>query len=772
MPDLRAGELRPANIRRYVDDCQELFDDLVAVLRDLKSQQAGTRIRYAVDFCEITGYALPGTQSARLQLFHDDDPDTAVAVEIDSLTRLFHELPDEVILLPPYWVELESWLSQGPFREVSDWADMVAKAAVERERVVVERDFVKLSELVETVCASGEPLRKPEMEQALRLIRSRVPSLLRLVSGVPQGPRRRLKSLLGDRRLVPLSSLGIAPPSVDAVLAKRWSASLREMRETSMPGRDFATTSAADALAMTQVLAANRLLAGSKMAIRLVTRSRFMRRVLQPGHGLDPLPNDALEIIMHPRAFCAFRTAFTTRDVEGPTKDLEQMRDSFSVFLDAYDGRISRAQEPRDSEGVNTSIAMSRVAVENRRELVEKLNRIKRLWIDEARLAASAVRDRRLPYEGEKDDVTVQKMARVLTLLNNEKEFYQAVANEAERMSQSIDRDYEDFGVHLARLRASAEGIEGLPERLRYFVHPGKAVLESDLPWMPFTLSFGSRDVVDMIDRTAQGGSAPLSEVLSLFRDDSEAAFDFERLLAIAYVFGAWGRWASARTYARLAFRREERASDVASYVRPATFHEGQFFLAVCHRMLNDSLHYSEALDLLEEARAAKKRLRDDNQYEDPRFLSEKAAIIAAWNKRWATLAIRDLGGPPPPGEALDALRTAETWVRDDIRLKAQIHGLFCEAYLYSPDVVDEELARHHLDRLGGARLQVRGLCPAELVDIEVWTRWKLDRGTLSEPKVNELVAQLEGALQQTIIRASAKRLIGQHLREIRSASR
>jgi hypothetical protein len=104
--------------------------------------------------------------------------------------------------------------------------------------------------------------------------------------------------------------------------------------------------------------------------------------------------------------------------------------------------------------------------------------------------------------------------------------------------------------------------------------------------------------------------------------------------------------------------------------------------------------------------------------------------------------------------------------------LKAQIHGLFCEAYLYSPDVVDEELARHHLDRLGGARLQVRGLCPAELVDIEVWTRWKLDRGTLSEPKVNELVAQLEGALQQTIIRASAKRLIGQHLREIRSASR
>src|SRR5215467_7777143 len=96
---------------RYIEDCKALQRELQHAINDLHftSDQNHT-IRYAVDFSEIYAYVLPDETVQEFHLFVDESESKTDLIQRLALQRLFDELPEKLILLAPYAIELQGFL--------------------------------------------------------------------------------------------------------------------------------------------------------------------------------------------------------------------------------------------------------------------------------------------------------------------------------------------------------------------------------------------------------------------------------------------------------------------------------------------------------------------------------------------------------------------------------------------------------------------------------------------------------------------------------------
>jgi hypothetical protein len=263
-----------------------------------------------------------------------------------------------------------------------------------------------------------------------------------------------------------------------------------------------------------------------------------------------------------------------------------------------------------------------------------------------------------------------------------------------------------------------------------------------------------------------------LPDLVKSFEQGFDSGLDYEMLLSLAYLLGAWDRWASAVRYCEVALARR-RLLDPRG---PA--HEGSFFLAVCLRMdgRRTAERYSEALKLLDDAQRDRSKALP-GEPRDARYVKEKALLHFYWarvDEQRATdigrLRVRELSA-----EGLRLSDEALTLATNDPETRAQIYNNRCFYYATMDQGDPErqpELVRRDLELLEH-ELRGRSIAdwPINLVDTALVAYTLLDsveRRGIDITRRIEMIQRLVAALSVNQLRPSDRDDVRMHVVEAR----
>src|SRR5438270_7136731 len=138
-------------LRQHADDAASLKQDFSGLMEDAEREKAGERIRYAVDQSEIYSYVFPERTSQPLRIFSDDEDKRTVAVQHYVLNKLFRGLTHEVVLLPPYALELRAFANRLWRRGFETTVSMLPELLQQARKVVKSPEFADVETLVNTM---------------------------------------------------------------------------------------------------------------------------------------------------------------------------------------------------------------------------------------------------------------------------------------------------------------------------------------------------------------------------------------------------------------------------------------------------------------------------------------------------------------------------------------------------------------------------------------------------------------------------------------------
>lgn len=733
------------DLARYVQDCETLRHDISALINDLRFQETAGVVRYAVDFSEIFSYTFPYQPVDYMRAFYDDDEETLRAAQHNALEVLFHELPAKPILIAPYALELRGFVATWPYRHLEEAAAIAAEAFAQARELDRDEEYAHLRDVVAQHKRDLWSWQRTIAEIA-RFFESKGAKLLKLMEDLDLDPMQRLTALLETGPFESLSAVISEPLEVDQHVVDRWQTGLVEARGT---GRT--TSCYLDAIAVATVKAANQHMQASRTRLRLVTKSRTMRELLHKEIEAGLWEESQACILAHPRSFAAL-CAFAPGHARAALPSLEDLEKSLALFLESY-----RELDPDQPD-----------LPEKTKKLEEgRASDIKAQWraVTSLSVVGMGALDQKLAQET--SGGARGQILRILQFVRDDKALTEFVKRRVDELRDAMQGGLQDLGVLLQTVQTKEQST--LESKVKYTSSESAFLVSSSVHWMPYSIQFYSPEVRVWAERMREGADVRLEEALDWLRGAFSAGPNYERLLWMAYLFGAWGRWRLAEMYCDVAL--SEKGPDP----KPSS-HECLFFRALSRRrQARTAADYKQAERLLDEAWEAKATEDQTHEVEDPRFLRERGILGLRWLEtcQRSKASIPPEVSPPPIQESLDLLHRALANVALDARLESLIHNDLCYCYLDRAGDDARARARQHCERLVEVQERLeqrRQHWPPNILDTVAIAQWRLLDRPPTEDDRRETIEMLETALSHEDTGNRDRTAIEQHLYEVRGS--
>jgi len=716
-------------LRRDIEDARALRQDLQALLKDAEDVNANWTIYYAVDFAEIHSYIFPHEGDA-LRIFRDDSEFIGQTIQDNALQRVLFDI--KPVLLPPYFLELDTFLDQIHPPGFNKMATSAAHVVQRAQAIAALPEFAAARESVDQFRRNEGS--EQDIEELRKFIERHADLVAAMKSSSSTSPAQRLSKLLGSGRFVDLEELVGETLDPDRETYDDWRRALDDLRKSRSSG-----SNRLDALAIALVKSANQQLLKKRTKLRLVTRSTHMHRRMNLEVSAFKWSETPLR---HPRCFGVFLDEeWTPTDAVGP---LRELLTSVEAFLDAALPVLKTATRKLTEDD----------------PVRRRLNAVKDDWRRAFELSTIA----RKTSTPNVTETGVREFIELIDVVNHNGRLRNVLRGLSRELYEEIPKAYQLLGLlvqgrgAVMRKLIEENDIEATPEA-------DLVVLSSTRDTVPYRLEFYSDELRSWTDLF--GGKLNWETITRFFVHALESkADDYEVLLALAYLLCATGNWAATEKYCRLALAEPD---------AKANPHEGLFLLAFAlRRQAADLGRYEESLKTIDAAIKAK--LRGERGPADPRYLKEKATLILIWWRRHR-LAIegKESAFEPPAisepfalGMYTDALAHPEA----DDDLKAQIYNNLVMVMLGRDDDESREQARkylHHLMELRPIDGDVwRG--SALILDTILWGGWKLGECKDDEQLARQ-IKKVEKAARARGISEEEKAQIREHIAEM-SASR
>ncbi len=727
------------NLQIYYSHCLKLRRDLEAAIEDLKHQDIeGPRTRFAADFSEIHAFAVPKrkTDAERFALFLDKDTELGLSLQRISLRKFFFGLERSIILMAPYAVELDAFVTALRW-DVLENLVMEAPQVIDATNSIAETsELERILILAEKAELQGRALTADERRTFLEFFEVHAPILLRFIEQKDMNPLRRLSELFRRERLVDLQSIVQVNEEDFDNVANRWFKRLTRNRQRAQ--------SRIDALAISALARGNQILKDKGERILLVTRSRTMHAIMEQEVQEGLWEQTGGNLLRHPRVF-GLLSSVEGLPIGEAIENLEARFRAVSSFVDlTTNGEFKRID--LDKTGSFFS---------------ELLTRIQDEWRATESLAASAggayLSEAGVPTSNE-----VGKIGSILRVIRDRSELRKMLSSRLEELSGELEKEHELLGFYVQSMKPSDRRF--IRQNLEVERYKKKGVLKTSLQSMPYSLQFFSDSAQGLLGLLGKNRSRSWQSILDFFHLGFDGDANYEKLLAMALMLGALNRWRLAESYCRRARSLQLNDEWIPSF-------ESAFFLALCKRKWDPSVaRYLEALELLDSAAEDKRIWIGKSDYRDPRFLKEKAVHILLLNdlqRQTEDSSVETVS--PSDQDALGLLDEAEARVENDLELHLQIvnNRLFYKISV-SPEDLHENLKEEYESLLKIIRSYENDQAewPPFVKDTIAWAKFRIF-GVTSTSEKDEILALFDDALTSPELSRDEFSLIKSHRRVV-----
>jgi hypothetical protein len=560
---------------QYIAHCRLLLREIEHRLDDLAFMQQGGTIRYAVDFSELYAYALPDKTGKEIELFVDESEGRADTIQRQALRRLFEEYSEPLILLNPYAIELQSFFINERRRLTVNISDYAARLK-HIEEALAQPEYQAIGRInAELKVQPTRELTVEESDLIARFLEHSAPDLVEILNQRVTRPVEAIQRLLAASRFADLETLVSVKLGFDSATTEDWYQKLADILKAKNapigPNTDL------DALALALVEGANRLLDSHKTRLLLVTRSMAMH---------DLLPPPQIE-----------------RAVAAPLPDIPHLRHP-RIFSDlfAIDGRSGAELEPKLTDCAKALRILLKAAegedidhldATGRDRLTPLVDDLKQRW-QQAEESAMALHIRLPNAQPTAQRPAPEQTRQILALLHDHGALKDLLATRLQERITDLEHIHELLGLCLLSVTpAQQERIVAMlqiDDEMKY----GQLTTRQSLPYTLRFYSDPARRLLKIIG-AAQHKGGSWSNVIDFLKTGFPRGSNFERVLAMAAILAALGRWNLAETYAERALQ----IADVEGVPAP----EGYFFLAICKRKWHISFkRYHEAIMRLDQA--------------------------------------------------------------------------------------------------------------------------------------------------------------------------
>jgi hypothetical protein len=684
-------------LQDFVSYADRLTSDLELLVADLQYSAAGNELSLAVDFSEIHSFLIPDPL--------EDDwlwpglPKHIVAsVEHSALSRVLTG-PPHPVLLPPYAIEFQNFLSQQR-SGLQEQAAQAFPAALDSLDALHERPETKaLLELASTVQDDGRELTADELEMAVSFFEAHASDLVQLLRR--KDPAAQARALLSTHpfrsieSIVTLSITGDEPEVCERFARLRRIRHARDQRgqppdlEQERRDRERDRSAFLDAVAVEYVKRTNEWFVHERFPARLllVTRSKNLHRLIEQEAESGKWRKVGYSIVRHPRIFAPL-SWHAPRGFLETAQELEATRQSVALFRQSAEFRLRGGtwETLRRTRTDAPLIAM----VENLQKQIEALVRIGGS-VDDADLLATS--------ESKPRD---REVLRLLAMLRSREEVFHAVADRMSTINSDVDLGYVALGFMVESRHGTPQAADAAPATERLVL--------PRLGPLPYALQFVSAPFAESVTQLRTRGEVPLDHLWRLVLEAVQQPSDhYEALLFMAYLLATMNRWSLAEKYC-------DRALLSAKQQHRRDRREAMFFRAVCIRQwARAAPRMLEALKQLDEA------FLDVERASDPRYLAARGSLKLAWCSRAQREPEKWSMHPVPPlGDCLVDLQAAHALVlaSGDVRLQSAVENNICFALCL---MYESEPSRELLAQANDSWTRLIETCYRAEADVKRW---------------------------------------------------
>jgi len=653
--------MAPNELQNYIRYGERLSQDLQIALDDLEFRRTGGEVYLALDFSEVHAFLMPSRKLDESWLWPGLDDERMKVVEHSALSKVLTESP-KPLLLAPYLLEFQNFLSRQRSEERDRQFRELSKALDTLDSLTDVSEADRLRKLATAAEQEQRALTPEELSDAVAFFEQHAANLVALVRGELLGPIERTQAFLEKKPFGSLSAVaGVQLTGQEPAVVARFDR-LRQIRGGENDGASYV-----DALALEYVKRTNEDLIRRRAPRRIlfVSRSNNVRKLVESEMARGLWPSIAGGFIRHPRVFAPL--AWQERSSPSATIDiLTSTKASLDLCLTSAKLKSAWSLDSRGDAALQELIDRVKDQVISLVQMAGGLN--------ESRIAVPATK----PGDSE--------ILRLLSMLRNRAEVFNAVSARMSAISAKLNRDHELLGVMVQ----TADD----PERDVAFVTPARDE-RMVLPKMG-RLAYGIRLSDAMLAQLEQLHDKPHvthDDLLELFTIATRDATDhYETLLFMAYVLALVGLFSLAADYC-------ETALLSASSNKRTDMNEALFLHAVCRRYAASNVeHFQDAARTLQALR--------EQAPDDLRYVVEEAALrLTHWRraqedkKRWKQQV-------PDLASCIDMLVHTEQLVAaaGEKRLLAFVRNNVCyahvQAFRATPTPESKRRANEALQRL------------------------------------------------------------------------
>lgn len=710
------------NLEEYKRLSEKLKSEINLAILDYEFKKNGKLI-YAVDFSEIFVYILSARSFEDFIVFPDAFNDESEIADATALQQLvlryifFHLTTDpKLVLLSPYVLEFRTFITKLQQKVFEDLVKGTIRIFAGLDEILEKNLNSEIDAICSKIEDKGMNITHEENEKLANFVQDYgyIQSFLEGGEG-DEHPFSRAKQLRPDKVFVQLKEIfpDLLPVSSD--IYYRWVSELYDLRHA----QERYSSTELDAAAMNLIYEINRKLDQDTHFI-LITRSQSMHQLYQKEID-DGLWEECgkYPLLRHPRVFSG-TLAIASKSNSEDIQDLLDFNETIDLFLKNYE------------TGNKDSLI-------DRQELINQIDKIKLAW---KRIQKTAFPLSSQPINAyENTNLKIVKQARtILHYLRNDKDIKKIVVQNIDRLFYDIDFAHDILGLEMQ-----------LPLHLQDKEQKrGYSVIRISPLFHRFRVIFYT-DAGKTIDKLLQKPEIQVEEIIYTFkelfeRDGSieKQEEDYERNLAMAYLFCLINNWEIAENYCERAIKIGER--------RGISTHEATYFQSVCKRQacelnekgsITDS-EYGEILKLFDKAIAVAK-IFGIGESTIARYWVEKGISILLFHKKYGS---RDTQLPT----ILESLRLLGQWdekLGENIPLKLFVLKTEIE-YIDKFDKRGIYLLKKKFNLLENLLIQLdndRLNWPSYVIDIMTWGEWILGKDEYKDhKKYAQLVKQLKYA--------------------------
>ena len=713
------------------DICTSIREDDATLLEDIALLKKKIPIYYAVDFTEIFCFIHSAPQNISLFGGYERRLASDIALNQVILDSVFFSKHYNMILIPPYELEYNRYIESFARYEIGELSSVIDE--------VLHGDFRKsLSYSLEVAKSwdSRRDLNADETKGVIEEVCDNAPALLILARKEHLRPEALLRDFGSTAAINKISDVlhaEILPGDLNENSIDAYFSALKRIRK-----KYPAASNRIDAYALAYVGEMNARL-GDSGHVRLLTRSEAM-------HSLPSFMKDDSAARQAVRGLLRRPQSFATFIAAG--QDVKLSESLARERLATLDAVLLGIRKSKTGE-------LTKSILNKFRDLQEQFKKLESLTISQGLTESSYARRNRDDQENYGLD-----MEKLFGLLVNDAHIKQAIKERSKDLMERISSD--NIALSMELLKSNQDRLQAVRDQVNVERKPrhGRVgqvfVIRSGLRDFPYTLQFYDLKPKRPLEKVFEQ-----DEALRTFIRQTSVGTEYEKRLAFAFVLAASGLWAEASGFCQAAIE--------AAVDDQVPRHEGYYFRALCrrHDAPLDHTNIARSLADLDRATVIKRRLRSQDDYDDPRYLRERGLQLAAL----ANLdpGADDDGVDAPPADPRAVWERALALVEDDVLLRLSLLNNLCFWHFEQGTDEGMRVALSYRDRIFAeterASLDLEDLAPGTIHTL-VWVTWSSGRDDERLPRP-VMISLLKAVLDSEFVSTHDRDMVRQHLQAI-----